>query len=271
MNQKDWAFVVSCILGDGSLTPITREGRNTVMISFTHCKEQKPWLEVKASELNRIFDRTCKIGEQRYFDDRTNKWYDRCQYSLTSKELIPLLKQAYPDGKKTFTKELLKELTTEHLSVLWADDGNLEPIKRVGRLNLYEPPDQCELVNQWIQSICGAVGRYEDYEGNGTGRLRYPPSEMMKIAIAIAPYTHQSMVYKINMQYKRNTAIRQNLLVASSPNHLLTLDSLPLVKELKHCEWEVIAKKFCISDTRNKSKEQLRSCIVQVMLEMSGQ
>lgn len=269
MNREDWLFVISCVLGDGSLTPI--RNKNTVMISFTHCEKQRSWLQEKADRLNQIFGRSCTVGFSSYFDERTGNRYESCQFALTSQKLIPAYQLIYPQGKKVFSKALLTDLTCEHLAVLWADDGSLEPKHRVGRLNLYEPQDQCQLVIDWIQSICGAVGRYEDYQGEGVGRLRFPPSEMMKITLAISPYIHHSMIYKIDMQYKRNTSIRQAFLIASSPIHLPTLDTLPLVDDLKHKQWEALAKKLCIADTRNKSKIQLRECIVQVLEKMSGQ
>jgi hypothetical protein len=37
MEDQKLLFVKGCLIGDGSLTPITREGRDTIGISFTHC------------------------------------------------------------------------------------------------------------------------------------------------------------------------------------------------------------------------------------------
>lgn len=239
------------------------------MISFTHCTQQKSWLQAKADRLNAIFNRSCTVGERDVFDDRTNKTYQSCQFALTSTELLSLYDVAYPNGKKQFTVELLEGLTAEHLAVLWADDGNLEPKRRVGRLNLYEPEDQCSVVNNWIESVCGAIGRYEDYEKKGVGRLRYPPSEMVKIANAIAPYLHNSMSYKIDMQYKNNTKVA---LTVSSPNRELPkLETLPEIDEMSWTEWSALAKKVGVAASKNGDKSSLRSRIVEVLVFLSGQ
>lgn len=271
MDTDDWLFVKSCILGDGSLTPIRRQGRNTIMISFTHCKQQKSWLQTKADKLNAAFNRKCVVGERQQFDDRTNKIYDTCQFSLTSVKLLPLYEVAYPNGKKQFTKELLDGLDARHLAIIWADDGNLEPKARVGRLNLYLPEEQCNIVNNWIGSICGAIGRYEDYEGNGFGRLRFPASEMIKIALAIKPHLHESMSYKINMQYKNSTKVKL-LLSASSPNNELpSLDTLPETSELTASQWWAIAKQVGVSAYKRGTKEELRQRIIENIKFISGQ
>lgn len=270
MNKDGWMFVKSCILGDGSLTPIQREGRNTVMLSFTHGAQQKSWLQAKADKLNAMFNRKCVVGERDVFDQRTNKTYKSCQFALTSTELIPLYKIAYPDGKKTFTKELLEGLGAEHLAVLWADDGGIEPKARVGRIHLYEPEDQCIIVKEWVESVCGAVGRYEDYEKAGTGRLRYPASEMVKIALAIKPHLHESMFYKVDMQYKNNTSVKF-LITASSPNdELPTVESLPALSELSAGEWVTLAKKVGLSYTKAGTKESLRKRIVERLEAING-
>lgn len=256
-------------MGDGSLTK--RKNRNAVMLSFTHCQVQLDWLQTKANRLNNIFGRKCVVSSDSYFDSRTNKIYHRCQYSMTSKVFLPLYEIAYPNGKKLFTEELLDGLTEEHLAVLWADDGNLEPKNRIGRLNLYVPEQECNVVNEWISNLTGAVGRYEDYEKQGFGRLRYPASQMVKIAKAIKPYLHQSMLYKIDMQYKSNTKARL-ILAASSPNNELpTIESLPQVSEQTAKQWQALAKKVGLSFCNHGTKEQLRARIVETLQFISGQ
>lgn len=270
MNESGYLFTKACLLGDGSLTRITRQGRNTVMISFTHSLKQKPWLEYKASRLNEIFGRSCSIGDREVKDLRTGSTNFSCQFSLTSKDLIPLYELAYPKGVKTFSESLLEGLGAEHLAILWADDGNLSTPKRIGRLNLYEPIEQCEIVNRWVESICGAVGRYEDYEGNGTGRLRYPASEMVKIAIAIKPYLHPMMFYKVDMQYQRNVPIR-NLLAASSPNQdLPRIDELPQVDEMTSAQWSALAKKVGVPAYKRGTKTQIRERVISLLEVLNG-
>jgi hypothetical protein len=268
LDKESWFFVKSCLLGDGSLTPITKNGRNTIMLSFTHCTQQKPWLQAKADKLNAIFNRNCKVGERDVFDQRTGKTYGSCQFSLTSKEFIPLYEIAYPNGKKQFTEKLLEGLGAEYLAVLWADDGGLEPKARVGRIHAYEPEDQCNIIIDWVKSVCGAVGRYEDYEKVKTGRIRYPATEMMKIVIAIKPYLHESMFYKIDMQYKNNTKVA---LAVSSPNdEVPELDLLPEVDELSWSEWSALAKKAGVAASKNGSKQSLRQRIVEVLMVING-
>lgn len=263
-------FVKACLIGDGSLTPITREGRNTVMLSFTHCLNQKPWLQVKAQRLNEMFGRSCKVGEGEVFDKRTNRTYYNCQYSLTSKDFLPVLEAVYPNGQKTFKTGWLNGLTVEHLAVAWADDGNLEPKDRIGRLNVYMPEDECQTVASWIESICGAVGRYEDYEEAGVGRLRFPASEMVKIAVAIKPFLHPTMAYKIDMQYKRNTKNRLTL-TASSPNDSLPrIEDIPEAKEIKTAEWRALAKSVGVSSYSNLTNQQMRDEIIRIIKIVNG-
>jgi hypothetical protein len=265
MNRECWFYAKACILGDGSLTRIQRKNSSTVMISFTHSTKQKPWLEQKANRLNALMGRSCKVGERKSFDSRTGKTYGSCQFSLTSKELLPLYELAYPGKKKTFTEELLEGLTEEHLAVFWADDGNLEPVRRIGRLNLYEPEEQCLLVKRWITSVCGAVGRYEDYERQGVGRLRFPASEMIKIAMAIKPYLHPTMLYKIDMQYKNNTKAKA-LLTASSPNRI-TLDDIPSLESMTRTELNTLAKSLGVSYVKHGNNESVRKRIMDILVD----
>jgi len=268
MDDDCLLFVKSCILGDGCLTHITRQGINTVMISFTHCKAQKGWLQAKADKLNALFNRKCVVGEGEQYDIRTNKTYQTCQYSMTSKQLLPMHKMAYPNGKKRFSEELLKGLKAEHLAVLWADDGGLEPKCRVGRLHMYVSEDECNIISNWVTSICGAVGRFEDYEKSGVGRIRYPATEMAKIVLAIRPYIHQSMSYKVDMQYKSNT---KNALTVSSPNKQLpALDTLPKVSGLNWDQWSELAKSVGVSSCRHGSKTELRQRIIDALIVVSG-
>lgn len=261
MENIDWAFVKSCIVGDGSLTEIKRNN-GTVMLSINHCIKQKDWLDYKASKLNAIFGRNCKVGKRTTFDERTQKSYEGCYYTVTTQLLKPLYALAYPGGKKHFSSELLEGLGAEHLAVLWCDDGNLEPKARVGRLNMYDPEPQCMVIANWIQSICGAVGRYEDYEGHGIGRLRYPASEMVKIVLAIRPYIHPSMFYKIDMQYKRNT---KTSMTVSSPNIEYTIDTLPLATDKPHKWWSSLLKEVGLPDCKNGTKEYLRGRLVDLL------
>lgn len=240
------------------------------MLSFTHCTQQKPWLQAKADRLNAIFNRNCTVGEREQYDERTSKTYGTCQFSLTSKALIPLYEIAYPGGKKQFTEELLEGLGAEHLAVLWADDGGLEPKARVGRIHVYEPEDQCNIIIDWVKSVCGAIGRYEDYEKVKTGRVRYPATEMIKIAIAIKPYLHESMFYKINMQYKNSTKVKLMLAASSPNNELPTIESLPSFSELTVREWRVIAKSVGVSAVNHGSKESLRERIIKNIKLISG-
>lgn len=265
MNRDCWFYVKACVLGDGSLTHLQRNTCSTVMLSFTHSTKQKPWLMHKAERLNALMGRSCNVGERSAFDKRTSKTYGSCQFAITSKELLPLYEIAYPEGRKTFSEELLEGLNEEHLSILWADDGNIEPKRRIGRLNLYEPENQCNIVNEWIASLCGAVGRYEDYEKQGFGRLRYPASEMLKIANAIRQHTHPTMLYKIDMQYKNNTRAKRQLNTASSPN--VTIETLPELSSMTHREWGSLAKGLGVSSVRNGTKESLRQRIIEVIMD----
>lgn len=260
--KNDLLFVKACILGDGCLSYINRVNTQTVMYSMNHCLVQKDWLVWKADELNKRFNRNCKVSEKDVFDKRTNKFYQQVSYTVTSKEFIPLYNLAYPNNKKLITTKLLEDLTLEHLAIFWADDGNLEPKARVGRLNIYKPEDECLIIADWIESLCNAIGRYEDYEGQGFGRLRFPATEMHKLAPAIKPYIHPLFSYKIEMQYKNNTR-KSRMLAASSPDFdLPNIDDLPNAKDIKHTEWQAIAKKIGMPDSKNGTKEALRKRII---------
>ena len=240
------------------------------MISFTHSQEQKSWLEAKAQKLNEVFGRNCTVGDGDYYDKRTGKTYKRSQFALTSKDLIPLYEVAYPGGVKTFTPELLEGLGKEHLAVVWADDGCLEKKERIGRLNLYEPEDQCNIVATWIESICGAKGRYEDYEKSGIGRLRFPASEMLKIALAIRDFIHPSLFYKVDMQYKRSTSVAFAL-TASNPNVKLPLiDEVPELSELTRKEWYGYAESIGLTVPGSRTSKEIRTRIINGLKLVSG-
>lgn len=234
------------------------------MISFTHGIEQLAYLEWKAKKLNSIFGRSCKVGAGSYIDKRSGKEYRRAQFAITSQLLDPLYEEIYVNGKKTYSSKWLSRLGLEELAVVWMDDGNLEPKKRVGRLNVYEDKSQCQIIANWIQSLCGAIGRYEDYENNGTGRLRYPPTEMVKIVNAIRQFMLPEFNHKIALQYQRNHDSCASDFVANPPSDLpYSLNNLPLLESLTYNQWRDLAKLYKVarSNTVSETKEYFREVV----------
>lgn len=255
------------LIGDGSLTRITK-GNGTVMLSFTHSTKQLGYLSYKAQMLNAVLGRDCNIGVRSSFDVRTGKTYESCQWSVTHQGLKPVYNAVYPDGKKTFSLDWLSKCGLQGLALAWMDDGNLEPKARVGRLNLYEPEDQCLVVAKWIEGLTGAVGRYEDYEGNGTGRLRFPTSELVKIVLAVRDFIHPTMEYKIALPFKNSG---KNALAVANPNKFpYTLATLPLESQLKYSDWRVLLKSFSVARPVQDSKAGMRKAIVDALEMFEG-
>jgi hypothetical protein len=156
------------------------------------------------------------------------------------------------------------------LAIAWADDGNLEPKERIGRLNVYQPEDECQVVASWIESVCGAKARYEDYEKKGVGRLRFPASEMARIATAIKPFTHPTMIYKIDMQYKRNTGTRIKLAASSPNNDLPAIEDIPEVSAMSALEWIALSKRIGVPRYKEGTKENIRKRIIETLQVING-
>lgn len=260
------SLVYETLIGDGSLTKIAK-GNGTIMISFTHGIKQFDYLSHKAQMLNEVFGRNCKVGRRSGFDARTGKTYESCQWSLTSQLLKPVYEDVYPQGKKVFGP-WLSNCSARGLAIAWMDDGNLEPVARVGRLNLYESEEQCSIIADWIADLCGARARYEDYEGNGTGRLRFPTTELVKIVNCIREYIHPSMEYKVTLPFKNSG---KNALAVANPNEFpYTLGTLPEVNDLSYKAWRKLLKNFSVARPALDNKAGMRQAIVEALETFEG-
>lgn len=255
------------LIGDGSLTKIAK-GNGTVMLSFTHGIQQLSYLSYKAQLLNAAMSRNCNIGVREGTDPRTGKVYKSCQWSVTHQGLKSVYSDVYPKGKKIFSEAWLSKCGLQGLAIAWMDDGNIEPKSRVGRLNLYEPEDQCRVVADWIESLTGAVGRYEDYEGHGVGRLRFPTTELVKIVIAIRDFIYPTMAYKVTLPFKNSG---KNALAVANPNKFpYSLETLPTIDELSYLDWRNLLKKFSVSRPKKDNKAEFRRTIVETLEVFEG-
>ena len=203
MTKEDKAFLIGCVLGDGSLRkPRHESGCSGIQIS--HCKQQRDYLMFKAARINTMLYPS-KPVKVRKFD---NHGYEGYIYEKGHKYFRILRKWIYPKGTKTFSKLILSKLTPEAIALLYMDDGSLSFKKRDGiihgrefTISTYLSKDENQLIIDYLQEVWGI--KMSNVLSKGKYRLRFGTKEGWKFIKLVKPYIVPSMFYKIDLKYTR--------------------------------------------------------------------
>lgn len=195
------SFSKACTLGDGCLG--YPKGKNTCYLSFTHSEKQKQFLEWKITKINQELGTKGKVNSRKIYDKRTLKTYYSCQSMVTSKLLVPLREQFYPQGKKLFSKNYLYDLGLEALAIFWMDDGCVVSSNNVGLLATYCTEKEAKTIASWIHDLTKVNPRL--YLDRGLYRLRILSGEMPGFVTLIKPHMHSTLQNKVTLRYKNRT------------------------------------------------------------------
>ena len=190
-------------------------------LHISHSKKQFEFLRWKVGRLNRIF------GIKQPIKDRESNCqsgvFPTCQWWSNQNELLlPIYRELYPQGKKTFTATFLRDVGLEGLAVLYMDDGNPHLRKRgksaltgdpyirerIIELALYVPYDTALTVSDWIESLTGASltpCASSAKKNSGLWNLKASGASARQFVEVLKPYGCKAMQYKFDLRYDTRT------------------------------------------------------------------
>lgn len=210
MNEVDKAFLIACVIGDGSIKKVsTMYGTFNYYLEITHSIKQSEYLRYKVSRLNTILKRGSSVV---LFE---NNSYPGIRYSAGNSEVLkPLHDLLYPNGvKKIACKEVLESLTPEALAIWWMDDGSCSKkynsrdvggrIKAyIGYLHTYETEEDNLLIVNTLNAKFGL--NLKSVPDKGWWRILLNTTDLRQLRRIIEPYIQiENMKYKIDIPYKR--------------------------------------------------------------------
>lgn len=187
-------IICGMLLGDG--------GRCRNNFYIAHSFKQIEYALFKKELLERI---TGKLVNTRQRLTKEGFGYIRLE-----PKLIPLtrvmVKKCYKSGAKTVSYEFLRYLTLQGLAIWFMDDGS-KSFKRIGgkihaveiTLNTYLSKEENEVIISFFKERWGI--QWGLNKSKHHYRLRMGTKEARRFVALIEPYIHDSMKYKINLQF----------------------------------------------------------------------
>lgn len=234
MSPNDERFVIGCLLGDGCITrsyvETWKDNRYYYpRLKITHSIEQKLYLEWKAQNLNRIFGRSTKVVEEEYnsYSGKEGK-LPGCRYLFSSKKLECFYDSLYVNGRKTFTKNLYKDLGLQELALFFMDDGSFgvyaEGYERKNKKGenvkyAYAIPrasiatncmneNELKATQRWIYDLTGCEAQASKVSPNRKDQkvLKIATSDVRRFIETLKPYSHSAIAYKFDLETIKNPA-----------------------------------------------------------------
>lgn len=193
--------VIGMVAGDASIR--RQRGCRSVNLRIIHSAKQKRYLGYKRDILQNLFSRwevpVHAINNSGYPGVRLE--------TRDHPKLRAVYKWFYKDGKKVFSRRILKYLTPMGIAIWYSDDGSLSFKKREGKvhgrevhLNTYCPLDQAKVIQSYFKDVWDIT--WTIVPNKGLFRLRMGAQEAQKFFKLIEPYVIPEMRYKINLKYK---------------------------------------------------------------------
>lgn len=219
--MKELSFCQACAIGDGYLSKLSG---NTCSIVMSHSIKQRDYLCWKIDCINQELNTKGTCREYSVFNHQVQKSYQTCRASASSRLLVPIREELYPDGTKRITKEYLDQLGLEALAVFWMDDGCINKTRNDANIaTCTKTREESEVIANWISELTGIdlriTCRKQTYY-----LLEIKRSEMPKFLSCIKPYMHSSMAYKANLSFKPDSK--------SYESYLETLE-IPFIDQVK--------------------------------------
>lgn len=203
-NKKQKSLIIGSVLGDGSITK-HYPGKSNPYLTIQHSEDQLDYLlwkrdrfEEEGFKVSRVYDVSRKYRQY------------RVNISLPTKEHgIYLRHLLYPNNNKKISRHILNMLDAEGLAIWYMDDGG----KRVR----YDQTGRCigrsigiathsytleehEIIKQYFDVVNDVdIKIYKDKQYY---RLHMNATSANKFLPIIEPYVHETMLYKIDLEYK---------------------------------------------------------------------
>lgn len=155
VRKEDMDIIYGLIIGDGTLY---KSARGNALLDIAHCKEQKGYIEKKASLLKEVANIDVEIKEK--FPTKNSNFFKYRFLTPKNKFWTELMAEMYSfrntDNKKRkrMTKNILDKLTLRTLCLWYMDDGHNDKNGRSVHLGTYGFTfEETEIIRDWIFDI----------------------------------------------------------------------------------------------------------------------
>jgi LAGLIDADG DNA endonuclease family len=205
MNRQDRGILVGMVLGDGCLRVRERaKGKYKYIQSelrLLHSLKQLAYLEYKVELITRIFGGKATINPSKAIVKGIT--YPSFLYTKSNKYFVALRRVMYPEGKKTYTKQVLSYLTPHGIAIWYMDDGSANTNVRndgyvsscMTRIHTCCSLPEAELVKDYFKEIHDIDVKVMPEKGNFSIRMNTESSQ--KFARLVAPFIIPEMLYKL--------------------------------------------------------------------------
>jgi len=196
ISQVQREVIIGSLLGDGSL--IKKASTQFPSFQERHCLAQRDYLQFKADVLENLSYprdvREYNAGEEGFnVGQQMVEWRTNCH-----PELLPLHETFYATGERRFPARVWEELTLLSLAIWFQDDGagfiakgNVDPTINIAACSM--TPEELDNAAAAIERLTGV--RFNVYYDDGY--LVKQGVETHKFILAVAPYIHPVMQYKL--------------------------------------------------------------------------
>lgn len=207
LSKDEISVLYGSLFGDGC---ITKGNTRDFLYSEGHKLEHADYLHWKANYFNKIGGAFAKV---RFFDKRTNKFYERLQFrSRTSKTLTSIRSLFYLNGKKYISLSNLNKLDLLGLVVWCCDDGCYQYANSSFSIatNCFYLKD-LELLQKWFYEKYGLETKL--YKNCGDFNIYFNSKSTKKLMDLIFPIVDKipaCMHYKFGRDEMRRVTHKEN-------------------------------------------------------------
>jgi superfamily II DNA or RNA helicase/intein/homing endonuclease len=184
LNKDQYQIVLGSFLGDGHLAKVNK---TRYRLQIVHCKAQYAYCKWKSEMFG--------IDNIRYI--QKNGYANKEAFSFSTKTFI--MKNNFPTNKTSVPQWVLDDLDERGLAIWFMDDGSIS--KKAFNANIstdsFDEDSQKRIVEK-LESF-GIECIYKKYKDDYF-HIRINRKGTLRLIECIAPYIHDSMIYKIMTQ-----------------------------------------------------------------------
>lgn len=213
MNFKDRAILLGCAIGDGHVNVRNRlkDGKYKYVSSelrVVHSIAQLEYCKYKAELIRGILGGRYSVKEYTHSPPSYNgKSFKVCGFSVSNGYWKTIRNSLYTNGHKKITPQILSWCNLQTFALIYMDDGHLRVHTTNGKISSFTVDiatmcsiDEAQLIANKIRELtdCQFNLRYDKRcTESHAWYLQANTREARKFLVAIQPYIHSSMNYKI--------------------------------------------------------------------------
>lgn len=208
ISKKLESLIIGSVLGDSYLS---KERNKSNYLECQHSIKQEQYL---------LWKRQRFIEEGLYPTKVYNlPKYKAVKFQIAGKSFNGLIlrHQFYPNNNKTVTRHLLNKLDAEGLAIWFMDDGgkvichrNNRICGRYLKISTYSfTYSEHLIIKRYFENVWNIYPSIKMDKGKYYW-LKFSAKEANKLITIIQPFIHETLLYKIDLQYKRDVVIQGN-------------------------------------------------------------